>query len=82
VSLDYSGALTEGLGDQGLREDEPQELASRLASLDPDRLSGLRDSLQLRRTVFNVISKSGSGAQTLAPFLFVYPAPLEKYRLS
>jgi glucose-6-phosphate isomerase len=41
-------------------------------SPDSDRLYGLLDSLRLRRTVFNVISKSGSGAQTLAQFLFVY----------
>ena len=158
LSLDYSWAMAEGVGDQGLREEELEELAPRLTaldrelaaarqsgaltflelpyqvqvlpevrrltkpllewcwefvvlaeagaapgvkalhealchpqhnylpigrrhywpslwvldSLDPDRLYGLLDSLQLRRTVFNVISKSGSGAQTLAPFLFVY----------
>jgi hypothetical protein len=82
VSRDYSCALAEGVGDQGLREEGPQALAPRLTFLDSDRLYGLLDSLQLRRTVFNVISKSGRGAQTLAPFLFVYPAPLEKYRLS
>lgn len=39
---------------------------------DPDRVYGLLDSLQLRRTVVNVISKSGSGAALLAQFLFIY----------
>jgi len=43
-----------------------------LDGCDPDRLYGLLDSLQLRRTAFNVISKNGSGAQMLAQFLFIY----------
>ncbi len=38
-------------------------------NIDPDYLFGLMDVVELRRTVFNVISKSGSTAETLAQFL-------------
>ena len=38
---------------------------------DPDSASALLDRLDLRRTVFNVVSKSGSTAETLALFLVV-----------
>jgi glucose-6-phosphate isomerase len=41
-------------------------------NIDPDQFYGLLDGLELRRTAFNVISKSGSTAETLAQFLFVY----------
>jgi glucose-6-phosphate isomerase len=41
-------------------------------NIDPDFCYGLLDGLELRRTVFNVISKSGSTAETLAQFLWVY----------
>jgi len=43
-----------------------------LEDCDPDRVYGLLDSLQLRRTAVNVINKAGSGAQVLAQFLFIY----------
>ncbi|MDD3581314.1 MAG: glucose-6-phosphate isomerase [Desulfobacca sp.] len=41
-------------------------------NIDPDALYGMLDAVDLRRTVFNVISKSGSTAETLSQFLFVY----------
>ena len=43
-----------------------------LDNIDPDHLYGILDGLELRRTTFNVISKSGSTAETLAQFLFAY----------
>jgi glucose-6-phosphate isomerase len=39
-------------------------------NVDPDYFYGLLDGLDLRRTAFNVISKSGSTAETMAQFLF------------
>ena len=41
-------------------------------NIDADWFYGLLDGLELRRTAFNVISKSGSTAETLAQFLFIY----------
>ena len=43
-----------------------------LDNIDPDNFFGMLDGLELRRTAFNVISKSGSTAETLAQFLFAY----------
>jgi glucose-6-phosphate isomerase len=43
-----------------------------LDNIDPDNFHGMLDGLELRRTAFNVISKSGSTAETLAQFLFTY----------
>jgi glucose-6-phosphate isomerase len=43
-----------------------------LDNIDPDHFYGMLDGLELRRTAFNVISKSGSTAETLAQFLFAY----------
>jgi glucose-6-phosphate isomerase len=41
-------------------------------NIDPDYFYGLLDGLDLRRTGFNVISKSGNTAETLAQFLWIY----------
>jgi glucose-6-phosphate isomerase len=41
-------------------------------NIDPDYLYGLLDGLDMRRTGFNVISKSGNTAETLAQFLWIY----------
>jgi glucose-6-phosphate isomerase len=41
-------------------------------NIDPDHLYGLLDGLDMRRTAFNVISKSGHTAETLAQFLWLY----------
>ncbi len=41
-------------------------------NIDPDYLYGLLDGLDMRRTAFNVISKSGNTAETLAQFLWIY----------
>ena len=43
-----------------------------LDNVDPDYFYGMLDGLELQRTAFNVISKSGSTAETLAQFLFAY----------
>ncbi len=43
-----------------------------LDNIEPDTFYGLLDGLELRRTAVNVISKSGSTAETLAQFLFLY----------
>jgi len=41
-----------------------------LDSLDPDTILRLTDTLDLGRTVFNVVSKSGNTVETMAQFLF------------
>ncbi len=41
-------------------------------NIDPDYFYGLLDGLDLRRTAFNVISKSGSTAETMAQFIWAY----------
>ena len=41
-------------------------------NIDPDYLYGMLDGLDMRRTGFNVISKSGNTAETLAQFLWIY----------
>ena len=41
-------------------------------NIEPDSFYGLLDGLELARTIVNVISKSGSTAETIAQFLFVY----------
>ena len=43
-----------------------------LDNIDPDYVFGVLDALDLRRVTFNVISKSGATAETLAQFLWVY----------
>ncbi len=42
-----------------------------LDNVDPATVSGLLDRLDLRRTLFNVVSKSGSTAETMAQYLVV-----------
>jgi glucose-6-phosphate isomerase len=41
-------------------------------NIDPDYFHGLLDGLDLRRTAFNVVSKSGSTAETMAQFMWAY----------
>jgi glucose-6-phosphate isomerase len=43
-----------------------------LDNIDPDYMYGFLDGLELRRAVVNVISKSGSTAETLAQFQFLF----------
>ena len=43
-----------------------------LDNIDPDFCFGILDGLDLRRTYFNVISKSGATAETLAQFQWIY----------
>jgi glucose-6-phosphate isomerase len=38
-------------------------------NIDPDRLHGLLDSLDLSKTVFNVITKSGNTAESISTYL-------------
>jgi len=40
-------------------------------SIDPERVASLLATLDLRRTLFNVVSKSGDTAETVAQFLIV-----------
>ena len=40
-------------------------------NVDPDRLAGLLETLDAKRTLFNVITKSGSTAETASTFLIV-----------
>jgi glucose-6-phosphate isomerase len=42
-----------------------------LDSIDPDGLKGLMDVLDLGKTVFNVITKSGSTSETMANYLII-----------
>lgn len=42
-----------------------------LENVDPESISDLLNRLDLRRTLFNVVSKSGSTAETMAQFLVV-----------
>lgn len=41
-------------------------------NIDPDSFYGLLDDLELKRTVVNVISKSGGTPETIAQFLYMY----------
>ena len=43
-------------------------------NVDPDQFSALLDVIDLDRAVFNVITKSGSTAETMAQFLIVHEA--------
>ena len=42
-----------------------------LDNIDPDQFNGLLDFLDLKRTLINVITKSGSTAETMAQFMIV-----------
>ena len=42
-----------------------------LDNVDPRTVSGLLDRLDLRRTLFNVVSKSGSTAETMSQYMVV-----------
>lgn len=42
-----------------------------LDNIDPDSMNGLLDILDLKRTLVNVITKSGSTAETMAQFMIV-----------
>jgi glucose-6-phosphate isomerase len=55
---------------QGRRQHRPGLWV--LDNIDPDFCFGIMDGLELKRTFFNVISKSGSTAETMAQFLWVY----------
>lgn len=43
-----------------------------LDNIDPDTFYGTLDGMELRRVAVNVVSKSGTTAETLAQFLFLY----------
>ncbi len=40
-------------------------------NIDPDEISGLLDTLDLKKTLVNVITKSGSTAETMAQFMVI-----------
>lgn len=55
-------------------DDETRDYYPRLFildNIDPSTIAPLLDRLDLRRTLFNVVSKSGSTAETMAQFLIV-----------
>jgi len=41
-------------------------------NIDPDEFSALLETINLKETVFNVVSKSGSTAETMSQFMIVY----------
>ena len=43
-----------------------------LDNVDPDKMNALFDVIDLKKTVFNVITKSGSTSETMSQFLIVY----------
>jgi len=47
-------------------------------NVDPDRINGLLDALDLEKTVFNVITKSGGTAETMSEFLVFREALIRK----
>ena len=47
-------------------------------NVDPDRINGLLDALDLESTVFNVITKSGGTAETMSEFLVFREALIRK----
>lgn len=47
-------------------------------NVDPDRINGLLDALDLEDTVFNVITKSGGTAETMSEFLVFREALVRK----
>ena len=47
-------------------------------NVDPTRLKGLLESLDLEKTIFNVISKSGGTAETMSEFLTARGAVVEE----
>ena len=57
-------ALIAALGGSGIRVHFPD-------NLDPEQFGDLLDSLDLSRTAFNVISKSGGTLETMVQFLVV-----------
>ncbi len=47
-------------------------------NVDPDRINGLLDALDLENTIFNVITKSGGTAETMSEFLVFRDALIRK----
>lgn len=43
-----------------------------LDNIDPDQISGLLNTLDLEKTLFNVISKSGTTAETMSQYIIVH----------
>jgi len=48
-------------------------------NVDPTQLSGILDVVDLERTVFNVVSKSGGTAETAAPFMIIHKMLEERF---
>lgn len=65
-------ALIAALGGSGMRVHFPD-------NLDPEQFGNLLDSLDLERTVFNVISKSGGTLETVVQFLVARDRILEAF---
>ena len=65
-------ALIAALGGSGIRVHFPD-------NLDPEQFGDLLDSLDLSRTAFNVISKSGGTLETMVQFLVVRDRLIERF---
>ncbi len=50
-----------------------------LDNIDPRTFHGVLDLIQMERTVFNVISKSGSTAETISQFLIIRQMLIERF---
>jgi glucose-6-phosphate isomerase len=79
---DAEAVVTVGIGGSalgaatlsGALADEDDPAAHYLDNVDPERVSALLDSLPLSETVVNVVSRSGTTAETLSNFLVVREA--------
>lgn len=79
---DAEAVVTVGIGGSalgaatlsGALADEDDPSAHYLDNVDPERVSALLDSLPLSETVVNVVSRSGTTAETLSNFLVVREA--------
>lgn len=50
-----------------------------LDNVDPEKMNGLFDVVDISKTIFNVITKSGSTSETMSQFLIVLNALTEKF---
>jgi glucose-6-phosphate isomerase len=64
-------ALVTALAEEGQGEEQQGTRVLVVDSVDPAAIQALLGSIDLRRTLFNVVSKSGDTAETMARFLIV-----------
>jgi glucose-6-phosphate isomerase len=49
-----------------------------LDNIDPDQFHGFLETIDIKKTLFNVISKSGETAETMSQFLIIYDMLIKK----